>query len=60
MTTSGVTALFVKENFVNYGLPWEIICDIVRKFMNEFWKSLFKLYGTKISIISTYHLKADR
>lgn len=21
MTTSGVTALFVKENFVNYGLP---------------------------------------
>jgi hypothetical protein len=44
---------------VNYGLPREIICDRDRKFVSEFWKSLFKLCGTKINMSSAYHLETD-
>ena len=36
-----------------------MICDKDRKFVSEFWKSLFKLCGTKISMGSTYHLETD-
>ena len=59
VTASGVAELFFKEIFVNYGLLQEIICDMDRKFVSEFWKFLFKLYGTKISMSSAYHPKTD-
>jgi hypothetical protein len=55
VTASGVAELFFKEIFGNYGLPREIICDRDRKFVSEFWKSLFKLCGTKINMSSAYH-----
>ena len=44
----GVVELFIKDIFVNYGLPQEIICDRNRKFLSKFWKSLFKLCVAKI------------
>ena len=31
----------------------------IKKFVSEFWKSLFKLCGTKISMSSTYHPESD-
>ena len=58
MTTSGVAELFFEEIFVNYGLPQEIIC-YREKSVIEFWKSLFKLCGTNISMGSPYHPETD-
>jgi hypothetical protein len=37
----------------------EIICDRDKKFAIEFWKFLFKLCGTKISMSLAYHLVTD-
>jgi hypothetical protein len=54
-----VAELFFKEIFVNYGLSREIISSRYRKFMSEFWKSLFKLCGTKINMSSAYHPEID-
>ena len=59
VTSSRVVVLFLKEIFVIYGLPQEIICDRDRKFVSEFWKSLFKLCGTKIIMSSTYDPETD-
>ena len=42
---------------MKYGLPYEIICDSDKKFVSGFWKSSFKLSGTKINMSFAYHLK---
>ena len=55
----GVVELFIKDIFVNYGLPQEIICDRNRKFVSEFWKSLFKLCVAKIRWSLAYHSESD-
>ena len=50
---SRVAELFVEEIFVTYGLPQEIVVTEIEHWntmmdiISEFWKSLFKLYGTK-------------
>ena len=59
MIALGVVELFIKEMFVNYGLPREIICDRDKKFVSEFWKSLFKLCVAKIRLSLAYHSESD-
>lgn len=56
---SEVVELFIKDIFVNYGLPQEIICAINRKFVSDFWKSLFKLRVAKIRLSLAYHSESD-
>ena len=54
------TALLFKNNiYRHHGLPTNIICDRDPIFMSKFWKTLFKLLGTKISPSSAYHPQTD-
>ena len=54
------TALLFKNNvYRHHGIPENIISDRDPIFMSKFWKSLFKLLGTKISPSSAYHPQTD-
>ena len=59
ITTSWVVELFMREIFRYHGFPREIISNRNRKFISEFWTTLFKLYGTKIKLNTAYHFETD-
>ena len=59
VTAYEVAELFMREIFKHHGIPREIISDRDRKFMSEFWTTLFKLCGIKIKLSSAYHLEMD-
>jgi hypothetical protein len=45
----------MRNVFKFHGMPSEIISDRDRKFVSEFWTTLFKMCGTKIKMSTTYH-----
>ena len=55
----GVAELFMREIFRHHRIPREIISDRDRKFVSEFWTTLFKLCGTKIKLSTAYHPEID-
>lgn len=59
VTAYGVAELFMREIFKHHGIPREIISDRDRKFVSEFWTTLFKLCGTKIKLSTAYHPESD-
>ena len=59
VTAYGVAELFMREIFKHHGIPREIISDRGRKFVSEFWTTLFKLCGTKIKLSTAYHPETD-
>ena len=59
VTAYGVAELFMREIFKHHKILREIINDRYRKFISEFWTTLFKLCRTKIKLSSAYHPKTD-
>jgi hypothetical protein len=59
VTASGVAELFMRNVFKFHGMPSEIISDRDRKFVSEFWTTLFKMFGTKIKLSTAYHPKTN-
>jgi hypothetical protein len=59
VTASGVAELFMRNVLKFHGMPSEIISDRDRKFVSEFWTTLFKMCGTKIKMSTAYHPKID-
>jgi hypothetical protein len=59
VTTYRVVELFMREIFKHHEIPRKIINDRNRKFVSEFWTTLFKLCGTKIKLSIAYHPKTD-
>jgi hypothetical protein len=59
VTASGVAELFMRNVFKFHGMPSEIISDRDRKFVTEFWTTLFKMFGTKIKLSTAYHPKTN-
>jgi hypothetical protein len=59
VTASGVAELFMRNVFKFHGMPSEIISDRDRKFVSEFWTTLFKMCGTKIKLSTAYHPETD-
>lgn len=58
--TAPETATVFKEHvYRNYGLTEKIVSDRDPIFMSNFWKSLFKTFGTKLSPSSAYHPETD-
>lgn len=52
-----VADLYFKEIVRLHGLPKTIVSDRDVKFMSFFWKSLWKLVGTKLLFSTSYHPK---
>jgi hypothetical protein len=38
-----------------HGLPFEIVSNMDKKFISEFWTTLFELCGTKIKLSIAYY-----
>lgn len=54
-----IAKLFKEHIYRNHGLPSKIISDRDTIFMSKFWKTLFKLLGTKIAPSTAYHPQTD-
>lgn len=59
MTAIEAAELFFKEIVRLHGIPKTIISDRDPKFTSKFWKALFQLYGTTLSMSSAYHPQTD-
>lgn len=58
-TSSMVAAIFVKEIKRLHGIPRSIVSDMDRIFLSSFWREIFKLQGTKLSMSTAYHPQSD-
>ncbi|KAK8918413.1 hypothetical protein KSP39_PZI022006 [Platanthera zijinensis] len=56
---SNVAKLFFKEVVAHRGVPKTIVSDRDVKFTSYFWKTLWKLMGTKLLFSSAYHPQTD-
>jgi len=53
---SYITELYFKEIIRLHGVPTTIVFDHYSKFWSHFWRSLWKLFGTKLLFSMPYHL----
>ena len=58
-TAPQVADAFIRHVFRHFGLPEAIVSDRDVKFTSQFWRSLFKLLGTKLCFSSAYHPQTD-
>jgi len=54
-----IAEIFFKRIVSRQGLPLKIISDRDPRFTGEFWKNLFTLLGTEISLSTAYHPQSD-
>ena len=58
-TAPDVARLFFQYVFRNFGLPLQIVSDRDSRFVGKFWKTLFKLVGTKLTPSAPFHPQTD-
>jgi hypothetical protein len=51
--------LYFKEVVRSHGFLRSIVSDRDRKFVGQFWRTLWKKLGTNLSFSSTYHPQID-
>jgi hypothetical protein len=56
---SNTVKIYMKEIVGLYGVSKAIIYDRDTKFISNFWKGLFKGFGTNLSFSIAYHPKSD-
>jgi hypothetical protein len=54
-----VADIFLKEVACLHGIPKTIVSDRDPKFTSNFWKGLFKGFGTNLNFSTTYHPESD-
>jgi hypothetical protein len=54
-TTNNIAEIFMKEIARLHGIPRTIVSDIDTKFTSNFWRGLFKGFGTNLNFSTPYH-----
>jgi hypothetical protein len=54
-TDTNIAKIYMKEVGKIHGVPKEIVSDKVLKFTSNFWKGLFKIFGTNFNLSISYH-----
>jgi len=52
---STVAQIFMDQVFKLHGMPHSIVYDRDPNFTSNFWQELFKIQGTELHLITTYH-----
>jgi hypothetical protein len=52
---TNIVDIYMREISKLHGVPKEIVSDRDPKFTSNFWKGLFKGFGTHMNFITTYH-----
>jgi hypothetical protein len=52
---TNVVDIYMREIARLHGIPKTIVFDRDPKFTSNFWKGLFKGFGTNLNFITTYH-----
>ncbi len=58
-TAPDTAQLFVEHIIRMYGVPLSIVSDRDSKFTGDFWRCLFGMLGTRLSMSSSYHPQTD-
>jgi hypothetical protein len=54
-TTNNIVEICMREIARFHGIPKAIVSDRDKKFTSNFWRGLFKGFGTNMNFITTYH-----
>ena len=54
-TAPDTAKIFLDQIFRLHGLPKTIVSDRDSKFLNKFWKTLFKQLGVQLAFSTAYH-----
>jgi hypothetical protein len=52
---TNIVEIYMRKIARLHGIPKEIASDIDTKFTSKFWRGLFKIFGTNLNFITTYH-----
>ena len=52
---ANIANIYMKEVARLHGIPKAIVSDRDSKFTSNFWKGLFKGFGTSLNMSTTYH-----
>ena len=55
----GTSKLFIDRVFRQHGLPVAIVSDRDPRFTGKFWKSIFKVLGTRLDMSTADHPPSD-
>jgi transposase InsO family protein len=58
-TTTNIAKIYMREIARLHGIPKTIVSDRDTKFTSNFWRGLFKGFGTNINFSTTYHPQSD-
>ena len=56
---SNIVDIFIEEFVRLHGVPKTLVSDRDPKFTSNFWKGLFKGFGTNLNLSTTYHIEFD-
>jgi len=56
---TNIAKIYLKEVARLHGVPKEIVSDRDPKFNSNFWKGLFKGFGTNLNLSTTYHPESN-
>jgi transposase InsO family protein len=58
-TSTNIVEIFMKEIARLHGIPRTIVSDRDTKFTSNFWRGLFKIFGTNLNFSTSYHPQTD-
>jgi hypothetical protein len=56
---TNIVDIYMKEVAILHGIPKTIVSERDSKFTSNFWKGLFKGFGTNLNFITAYHPESD-